>query len=160
MSTRGPRKCPCVEVGKVYVSGHFKIRTQMYIICDVHAWTFLRSTRGRRFPAGHSPGSTANSHQTPFVPENRGYEPRCKHSHLVVWWIRTSNLNLNNAALQAETQTQWSPSQTWNSNLQLNLLFLNHETRPRPQNMRQCPDFEPQSQTSASKFMSSLWIIQ
>ncbi len=49
---RGPRKCPRVDVGKVYASGHFKMRTQMYIICDVHEWTFSRATRGRRFPEG------------------------------------------------------------------------------------------------------------
>ncbi len=50
-----------------------------------------------------------------------------------------------------------SDSQQWNSNLKLHLPFLNHETWPQPQNKRQCPGFEPHTQTSASKFMSSLW---
>jgi hypothetical protein len=53
MSTRGPRKCPPMDTDDVHARGHLKMRTQMYIIWDVHAWTFSRPTRGHCFPAGH-----------------------------------------------------------------------------------------------------------
>jgi hypothetical protein len=61
MSMRGPRKCPPVDTADVHTRGHLKMRTQMYIIWDVHAWTFSTSTRGHRFPAGFPVFDTAKT---------------------------------------------------------------------------------------------------
>ncbi len=66
MSRRGPRKCPPMDVDDVYARGHLHMRTQMYIIWDVHAWTFSRSTRGHRFPAGLGPDALCIRTQTSF----------------------------------------------------------------------------------------------
>jgi hypothetical protein len=41
--------------------------------------------------------------------------------------------------LKLETQIKRSTFQTENSNLKLDLTFLNYETRPQPQNKCQCP---------------------
>ncbi len=48
-------QCPCVDVGEVHVRGPWKFVLQMSIFGDVHAWTFPKSTRGHRFPAGYRP---------------------------------------------------------------------------------------------------------
>ncbi len=48
MSTRGPWKCPRVDVSNnVHLCTHFEISTRLDVVV-VHGWTFLRSTRGHR----------------------------------------------------------------------------------------------------------------
>jgi hypothetical protein len=52
MSTRGPRRGPCMDVSKVHVLGPLIFVSQMSIFRVLHAWTILKSTRGHLFPAG------------------------------------------------------------------------------------------------------------
>jgi hypothetical protein len=48
MSTRGPRKCPCMDISNnVHLCTHFEMSTRVDVV-GVHGWTFLRSTRGHR----------------------------------------------------------------------------------------------------------------